>query len=563
MSSRFRYLLLSILAGILLWLAWPSSPGTVFIFVALTPLLWLADQVKNKKAYWAWMLLAFTIFNVGTTWWVGNTTVPASGVFANLFTALLMTIPFTSFYGVRKRLGRNWGYVALVVYWMTFEYVNLTWEFAWPWLSLGNAMAMHPDWVQWYEFTGVGGGTLWILVVNIMLYECWRGLPEIDMKYLKPILGRLWKPAVVLFVVPFVVNMAATFKYTPPVKASGVEVVIVQPNVDPYGKFGPNEEDDQLNNLLQLSAQQVTPNTRYIIWPETAILNGQIAEESTLPFNPVVQRIVAFLKQHAPGAKLVTGATTWKLYPPNAVDVPYTAQQLPPDGIRGDYFNAAIQVDTAGQVQAYHKSKLVPGVEIIPYVRYLPFMSTFALDMGGAAGGCGLTPGVTLMTGRVKLPGTSAGQKAAVAPVVCYESVFGEYMARQVREGADFLVIMTNDGWWGNTEGYRQHFNYARLRAIETRHWIARSANTGISAFISPKGEVVDPQPYWKAAVIKNNVTFSNTRTLYVRWGDYLYKAAAIFCILLIIYRSYLRFTKRPVYVEEHQPKQSKRSVLG
>ncbi|HEY0272309.1 MAG TPA: apolipoprotein N-acyltransferase, partial [Chitinophaga sp.] len=98
MSSRFRYLLLSLIAGVLLWLAWPTSPGVVFIFVALTPLLWLAENVHNKKTYWACTLLAFIVFNVGTTWWVGNTTVPASGIFANLFTALLMTIPFTSYY---------------------------------------------------------------------------------------------------------------------------------------------------------------------------------------------------------------------------------------------------------------------------------------------------------------------------------------------------------------------------------------------------------------------------------------------------------------------------------
>lgn len=553
------------MAGILLWLAWPSSPGTVFIFVALTPLLWLADQVQNKKAYWGFLLLAFTIFNVGTTWWVGNTTVPASGVFANLFTALLMTIPFTSFYGARKRLGRTWGYAAVVVYWMTFEYVNLTWEFAWPWLSLGNAMAMHPDWVQWYEFTGVGGGTLWILIVNIMLYECWRGLPELDMKYAKQILGRLWKPVVIL-VLPIIVSSIISAVNSFPAKAPANEVVVVQPNADPYGKFGPDADEAQLDTLLKLSAQQVSATTSYIIWPETAIFNSgdpAASREDHFSNNPTIKRLATFLREHAPNATLITGATTWKIYPPYTTEFPFTAQQVAYDGTRADYFNAALQIDSAGQVQAYHKSKLVPGVEIIPYMRYVPFMATFALKMGGASGGCGLEPGVTLMTREIKPAGASLGLNAAVAPVVCYESVFGEYMARQVREGAGFLVIMTNDGWWGDTEGHRQHFNYARLRAIETRRWIARSANTGISAFIDPNGAVIDPQPYWKAAVIRHSVTFSNTETLYVRWGDYLYKAAAIFCILLIIYRSYLRFTKRPVYVEGNQPKQSERSVLG
>ncbi|PUZ27443.1 Apolipoprotein N-acyltransferase [Chitinophaga costaii] len=564
MSSRFQYLLLSLIAGTLLWLAWPSSPGTLFIFVALTPLLWLAENVRNIKAYWAWTLLAFTLFNAATTWWVGNTTVPASGVFANLFTALLMTIPFTSYYGARKRLGRTGAYVALIVYWMTFEYVNLTWEFAWPWLSLGNAFAMRPDWVQWYQYTGVGGGTLWVLLVNITAYECWRKFPELDIKYVGRMLRLLWKPALVLFVVPFVLNVLALLNTHPAndSKPMKIKVVIVQPNIDPYDKFTEGADAQQLDLLLKLSAQKADSSTQYIIWPETALFT-EGAWENELRMNPEILRIRDFLQQHAPNAVLISGASTLKRYGHELQEFPYTARPLS-DGGAYDAFNAAIQIDPAGGVQVYHKAKLVPGAEIVPYVKYLSFMGNFALDMGGITGGYGLTPGVLLMSRDIKPgPGLGSPNGPQVAPVVCYESVFGEYMARQVKQGAQFSVIMTNDGWWGNTEGHRQHLNYARLRAIETHRWIARCANTGISAFISPSGEVIDAQPYWQQAVMEHSVTIETVQTLYVRFGDYLYKAAAIFCILLIIYRIYLRFAKRANYVEGDQPASSKRSIPG
>lgn len=561
MSSRLRYLILSLVAGLLMWLSWPTSPGTVFIFIALTPLLWLTEQVRNKTACWGYVLLTFTVFNVGTTWWVGNTTLPASGAFANIFTALLMTIPFTMYRGTRKRLGRTFSYAALIVYWMTFEWVNLTWEFSWPWLSLGNVFAMNPDWVQWYEYTGVGGGTLWVLIVNILVYELYRAVQAKPINnvmdvFTKTLFRKLMQLLIVLFLVPFVFNIitlvsGASSKtlLTNIPKPFDVNVVIVQPNIDPYGKFSEGSDAQQLELFLRLSKQKADSNTQYIIWPETALFT-EGAWEHELQFNGEVAQIRQFLKQYAPNAVLISGATTLKHYRADAEDLPYTARKTG-DGAY-DAFNAAVQIDTTG-VQVYHKYELVPGAEMIPYVHYLAFMSTFALDFGGITGGYGRTPGVNLMTRQVKLSGR-APVTVSVAPAICYESVYGEYMAKQVREGASFSVIMTNDGWWGDSEGHRQHMQYARLRAIETRRWIARSANTGISAFVTPMGEVVDPQPYWQQAVIKQSVTLNDAKTFYVRHGDYLYKAAAFFCILLIIYRVLLRFVKRTKYVEGDQP---------
>jgi apolipoprotein N-acyltransferase len=162
--------------------------------------------------------------------------------------------------------------------------------------------------------------------------------------------------------------------------------------------------------------------------------------------------------------------------------------------------------------------------------------------MGGITGSYGRSPGVDV------LENTTEHIKAF--PTICYESIYGEFVAEHVRLGAGLLFIITNDGWWGNTEGHRQHLQYARLRAIETRRWIARSANTGISCFITPLGDLQEPQPYWQEAVIKANVTPATSFTFYVKYGDLISRGALIFCILLIVYSIILRFTNRKAYVE-------------
>ena len=133
-----------------------------------------------------------------------------------------------------------------------------------------------------------------------------------------------------------------------------------------------------------------------------------------------------------------------------------------------------------GDIQFYHKSKLVPGTEQLPFVTLLPFLERLAisLDENSASG----TLGKSL---NAKALGLS---NSKVAPIICYESIYGDYVSDYVKDGASWLAVITNDAWWNNTPGHKQHFSYAKLRAIEQRKWVVRSANTGISCFIDPLG---------------------------------------------------------------------------
>lgn len=531
--------LLSVGSGLLLWAAWPTSPLTPLIFIAFIPLLYLTDTVQHRWTYFGCIYLAMLIWNVGTTWWVGNTTVPLSGVAANVTNALMMTVPWLGFKISRKRFGGMGSYFALIVYWLTFEYIHLNWELSWPWLSLGNVFAMYPSWIQWYEYTGASGGALWVLAGNIALYSAWQKGRNYPLPISDAIWKEGWKPAAVI-VLPLLLSAVVAFFSFPIKEGLQLPVVIVQPNIDPYDKFADGAETQQLQKFIRLTRAKADSNTAYIVWPETALFPHG-AWEHSLNDQPAVQSVREMLKQY-PRAKLITGATTLKHYN-SREEAPYSARAME-DGGYFDAFNTALQIDGSNTIQIYHKSKLVPGVELIPYSRYLRFMESWALDMGGISGSYGRTPGVEMLE--------NTDEHIKAFPTICYESIYGEFVAQHVKLGANLLFIITNDGWWGRTEGHRQHLQYARLRAIETRRWIARSANTGVSCFITPMGQIRQAQPYWEEAVIKGNVTPGDRFTFYVRYGDLLSKGALIFCILLIVYSTVLRFTNRKGYVERN-----------
>jgi apolipoprotein N-acyltransferase len=133
-----------------------------------------------------------------------------------------------------------------------------------------------------------------------------------------------------------------------------------------------------------------------------------------------------------------------------------------------------------GDIQFYHKSKLVPGTEQLPFVTVLPFLERLAisLDENSASGTLGKNATAKALGVR----------NSKVAPIICYESIYGDYVSEYVKDGASWLAVITNDAWWNNTPGHKQHFSYAKLRAIEQRKWVVRSANTGISGFIDPLG---------------------------------------------------------------------------
>jgi len=518
-----HHFLLSLASGLLLFAAWPPSPLTLVIFFAFVPLLWLEQQGIRRKKFFGWVYLTMVIWNAATTWWIWNASEPGAAG-AILLNSLIMCLPWLGFHFIKARLGAKIGYPALVALWLTFEFIHLhNWGLSWPWLTLGNTFAGHPGWVQWYEFTGTSGGSLWILVLNISIFQLisknsFRTLPTVP---LSRTLG--------LFTAPLLISTMfspdlgkSLLTATGPAHTSNV--VIIQPNIDPYEKISDNAGsfDAQLSKLIRLSDSAIDDSTVLVVWPETALYMETHIREDNMKSNFFLNPLWDFLRRH-PKINLLTGVESYRAYRQGSQTS--TARRLPNTDLYVDDYNAAVVMDSTGPLQFYHKSRLVPGVETLP--SFLHFLDALFEKFGGT------TAGYTGQPDRTPL--TTSNHSYTIAPAVCYESIYGEFMSEYTNNGADIIAIITNDGWWGNTPGYHQHEAYARLRAIETRHWVVRSANTGVSCIIDPAGHIIQSRPYNEASFIKAYVPPIHEKTFYVKYIDIVSWLAVIATIALAI----------------------------
>jgi apolipoprotein N-acyltransferase len=531
-ANNRKYLpLLSVVGAILLWIGWPVLPFPVFLFFGFVP-LFLIDRIiehpsftKPGRTFFKYAYFLFVLWNAFTTYWVSYSTLPG-GIAAVLCNAALMCLPALAFFHTKRRFGPKIGYPSFIVFWLAFEHLHLGWDLTWPWLTLGNGFASRPEWVQWYEYTGFLGGSVWLLAVNILFFKALFYNPEKGRKkLLAPIL---------LMVVPIAISYGIYFSYQE--KGEPAEVVVVQPNIDPYKeKFQDGENfiplDLQLARLLELSETKITPKTKLLVWPETAM--GSNFQEDQLQSYPEIGTLKQFVRSH-PGMDLLAGINSFQMYPTAKT----ASARYRPDLGYYDVFNTGLYLANDGRTELYHKSKLVPGVEKLPYPAFFKFLGPLAINLGGMVGTHGTQDTRTVFF-------HSQNKQPAAAPVICYESVYGGYVSEYVRNGASLICVITNDGWWSDSPGYKQHLQYATLRAIENRRYVARAANTGISGFINQRGDFVQLSEWWKQAALRETVKLNTDLTLYSRTGELIGPAAAWLALLLLLATVFHRFFYR------------------
>lgn len=514
-TPTMKNLLLATLSGILFSISWTTYGFPIFIFVAFIPLLFVEINVrksfKNKKLRVLGLsYLTFLIWNFITTGWLYYADLFGM-LFANLVNSLLMSLVFLLYHISAKRFSQKLSLTFLATLWISFEYLHLHWDFSWSWLNLGNVFSENISWVQWYEFTGTFGGTLWVLLINIFVF-----LGLLKGKTMKQIL-----PKFALFVgFPIVVSLLMFHFYE--IKGEQKEVIVLQPNIDPY-----TEKYDYTNSsitqlLLEETDKLITENTEFVIAPETVLAEN-------LPFDrflysDVPQTLRAYINKH-PKAQFLWGIDTYDLFT-DETKATIQSNKLR-EGLWGNFYNMAIFMNDDYQLQKYYKSKLVVGIETFPFKPVLePILGNVMLDMGGT---------VSMKTTQKERSVFTGNDGTKVAPIICYESVYGEYVTGYVKNGAEFLAIITNDAWWEETQGHKQHLSLARLRAIETRRDIARSANTGISAFINQKGEITSQTKYNEKTALLGNVTLNQKQTLYILLGDYIAKISVLMAGILFV----------------------------
>ncbi len=510
-----KHLLLALLSGFLLAIAWPTYGISLFVFVAWVPLLLVEYQLRSmgkacKRKVFLLSYLSFLLWNTLTTWWIWNSTV-VGALFALLVNSLLMSLVFLAYHLVTKRNTAKVSSIFLIAIWIAFEKFHHHWDFSWPWLSLGNVFSENITWIQWYEYTGIFGGSLWVLLVNILLFHSLRLFLETKDKRL--FYKRIAKISL-LVLLPIALSWGIYISYKE--KGTPIEVVALQPNIDPYEEKYSLSNGETISLLLTLAKEGVTENTHFVLTPETVISQGVYRLEEVSQ-NKELAPLHTFLEEH-PQLNWVMGTAIYQVVTDKSKIAPQTNYNPAQNYWFNDY-NSAFLLNSFGIMGFHHKSKLVVGVENMPLQSLLkPILGDIMIDLGGT---------VAVKTTQETPSVLSSLSEEKVAPVICYESIYGEYVGQYVKQGTQFLGVLTNDAWWGDTQGYKQLLSYTRLRAIETRKSIARSANTGISAFISQRGEIISSLGYGKKGVLRGTVLANNQLTTYVRYGDYIARLCA------------------------------------
>lgn len=486
--------------------------------VGWVPLLCLehiASQTGIRRL-WPWHYGTFVLWNAATTFWVCNATV-GGGIFAIFANALQMSLLFGLFRLSKKHFRGVVPYLILATAWIAWERWYLTSaQISWPWLVLGNAFARNTGLVQWYEYTGTLGGSLWVWACNLSVFGLMTSLSDGSWqrwngKARFAAIGGL----VALLAAPVAVSMALFARYEAPQET--LPVVIAQPNIDPYHKFEALSQEEQ-NAILEDQFRQAlrgrtdSAGNILLLSPETFtndVIVGYPAESRTW------RRFTA-LQEAYPGTHVMLGASGYTRV--ESAERPSPNARYLHDNLWYLSHNLAVM---AGTGETYLKSKLVVGVEMMPYPKVFRPLDEL---LGGVMGRCeGQPERTTLSCGDVPL-----------GCAICYESIYGEFCAGYVRAGARALVIITNDAWWGDTPGYRQHLSYACLRAIETRRAIARCANTGISAFIDARGEILSRTSWWQKEILQGEVALEDRQTFFVQNGDIIGRICSLLFILLL-----------------------------
>ncbi len=516
-----KNVVLAILSGLLLAVSWPTYGFPLFLFFAFIPILIAEKNIRadkfSKTKVFGLAYLTFFIWNIIATWWIYNSS--AFGMwFAEIVNTLLMTLVFLFYHIVAKRANFTIASIFLMCFWMSFEYFHLQWQLSWPWLNLGNGFSNFTSWIQWYEYTGTFGGSLWIWIVNISVLKAILLFKEHKDKTI------LYRAAIrngLIIIIPILISVIILKTYKE--EGKDIEVVILQPNINPYTEKY-NTSDQRIGLLLDsLSHTVLTKETNFIIAPETVFAdNNKLKSFPNSIAKNVAQKI---LKDH-PKTHFLSGISLYDRFSDPARF--HSQSNVIRENDFYDDYNSAFFIRPDQTSELYHKSKLVVGVENFPYQSVLkPILGDAMIDLGGT-----VAKKTTQEDREVFFTKDSIG----VGTMICYESIYGEFVTGYIRNKANFLAVITNDAWWGNTQGHQQHLSYAKLRAIETRRSIARSANTGISAIIDQTGNITHTLGYEKRGAIKGTLKTNTKVTFYAKAGNYIARVSIFLSIFIFLF---------------------------
>lgn len=484
-----KNLLLSLLSSVLLSLSFPPLKFGFLAFIAIVPFFLLLED-KNYKESIRWGFLTGLFMNIGTLYWISWVTVPGA-IAAILYLPIYMIIYAVLHSFIRNRLGEKYLYWCIPFLWTGVEYLRSLGVLGFPWVSIAYTQSYYLSLIQYVSYTSVYGVSFWVITINVFILLILKNISEFKKVIIYFII------LVFLLIIPWIYGLLVIPDEDKKIEDS-IRVGLIQGNVDPYLKWDDEflEENWKIYEQLTLKAMQQQP--QLIIWPETAI--PDYLRISNLYLTNINQLL---LKINIP---LITGAPDFKYLP----DQSYLS------------FNAVfLLIPRHAGYQVYHKTHLVPFGERVPFTETFPFLKDFleSLEMGEG----NFSPGDKIISFDIPLNAQLEGLKSGKikSPVIiCFESLFPELVRKFILKGADILVIITNDAWFGRTAAPYHHARMAIFRAIENRISIARCANTGVSMFVDPYGRTLLSSPIFQKLYLIHDIPLRKKTTYFTRHGN-------------------------------------------
>ena len=474
-------------SGLLLALSFPPLKMGFLAYVGLVPFIYLVDHEFHMRTSLKYGYLTGIFFNFGTVYWIDWDTEPGllTIVSATIVVVLILSLYFMAFAFFFALLRRQLGKCALLsipFLWTAIEYLRSLGILAFPWTSLAYSQSYFLPIIQFSSFTSVYGVSFWVVTLNVTFYV----LLKMNLSRKISIVVLLISAA--LFVFPYVYGRTILSKRLP---ENDLQVALVQGNIDPRVKWDKRYRQYNFDAYVDMTKEGIDKETELVVWPETAIPFHLAYEKES---RNIIQQLTDSLK-----IPILTGVPHYK-YDPEQNYV---------------FLNSAF-LFSPGHVgfQEYAKIHLVPFSEHTPFSQFFPFLSEVNFGQSDFTSGSEYT--------LFKIP------QGKFAVLICFESIFPELVREFVNRGADFLVNITNDAWFGKTSSPYQHARIAIFRAIENRIGIARCANTGVSMFVDPLGRVAQETEIFTQGVVSGGVVFKKKETFYTKYGNVFSKLCVI-----------------------------------
>lgn len=515
-----------ILGGISLSLSFPPFPFFPLAFLSFTLILnGIEKELSNNNfKFFFKFYLTFFLYHTISNWWISSfqeNTDPylmISGFVLDLFHPLFFIIPMYVYLRIRKNYNKLLSILFFPIIWVSWEYFHSIGELSYPWLAVGNTQINNSYFVQIADIFGVWGVSLVIVYINVLIYLF------ID-NYLTN--KRISYKSIIIVICLFIICYTYGYirynenKDESFYKEKQIKISVIQPNINPWNKWISGPIDQITNNMRIQDSLNKVDKSELSIWPETAILriNKSYNKDLNLPY---IQNWLSLNN-----ISVLSGFIHTYEYKEND-HKQLSANFNSIDSVWEENFNSAILIN-GNEVfeKIYHKSKLTPFAERIPNLNYFSFLSEY-LEWGVGISSWGLGQE------QFNLEFENQNKKVNIAPIICIESIYPNFVREFTKKGANIISIITNDAWYDGTPGPIQHFNIARMRAIENRRYIARSANSGISGFISPNGEVIKSMKNMEKGGISYSLPILTEKSFYVEYGDIL--TISLLSLTVIIY---------------------------